>query len=148
MAACGFAALVGLALAARLPRYEFYAYAVPLACIPVLVPMAGAINNDNLAFLGGAFALLGAWQALATGRGGWFALALAGVVAAAWAKLTGLLLTVPMLTAIMAYLLWRWRLPWSWALAAAAVFVLAAAPIWNSCCATAVRRRRHRRSSH
>ena len=128
MAACGFAALLGLALAARLPRYEFYAYAVPLACIPVLVPMAGAINNDNLAFLGGAFALLGAWQALATGRGGWFALALAGVVAAAWAKLTGLLLTVPMLTAVMAYLLWRRRLPWSWALAAAAVFVLAAAP--------------------
>jgi hypothetical protein len=128
IAACGFAALLGIALAARLPRYEFYAYAVPLACIPVLVPIAGAVNNDNLAFLGGALALLGAWQALATGRGGWFALALAGVVAAAWAKLTGLLLTAPMLTGVMAYLLWRRRLPWSWALIALAVFVVAAAP--------------------
>jgi hypothetical protein len=128
IAACGFAALLGLALAARLPRYEFYAYAVPLACIPVLVPMAGAINNDNLAFCGGAFVLLGAWQALATGRGTWFALALAGVVAASWAKLTGLLLTVPMLSAVMAFLMWRQRLPWRWAAAAIVVFVLAAGP--------------------
>ena len=128
IAACGFAALLGLALAARLPRYAFYAYAVPIACIPVLVPMAGAVNNDNLAFLGGAVALLGAWQALATGRGPWFALALAGVVAASWAKLTGLLLTAPMLAGVLAYLLWRRRLPWGWALGAAAIFVLATAP--------------------
>ena len=128
IAACGFAALLGLALAARWPRYEFYAYAVPLACIPALVPIAGAINNDNPAFLGGALVLLGAWQALASGRNAWFALALAGVVAAGWAKLTGLLLTAPMLAGVMAYLLWRRRLPWSWALAAAAVFLLAAAP--------------------
>jgi len=128
IAAVGFAALLGLALAARLPRYEFYAYAVPLACIPVLVPLAGAVNDDNLAFFGGALVLLGAWQALATGRSTWFALALAGVVAASWAKLTGLLLAAPMLGAVMAYLMWRRRLPWSWALAAIAIFVLAAAP--------------------
>ena len=128
IAACGFAALLGLALAARLPRYGFYAYAVPLACIPVLVPMAGAINNDNLAFCGGAFVLLGAWQVLATGRSAWFALALAGVVAASWAKLTGLLLTAPLLAGVMAYLMWRQRLPWRWAAAAIVVFVLAAGP--------------------
>ena len=128
IAACGLAALLGLALAARLPRYEFYAYAVPLACIPVLVPLAGAVNNDNLAFLGGALVLLGAWQALATGRTGWFALALAGVVAAAWAKLTGLLLTAPFLCCLMAYLLWRRRLPSGWALTAVAVFIVATAP--------------------
>jgi hypothetical protein len=128
IAAGGFAALLGLALATRLPRHEFYAYAVPLACIPVLVPIAGAINDDNLAFLGGALVLLGTWQALASDRGIWFALALAGVVAAAWAKLTGLLLTVPMLGAVMAYLLWRRRLPWSWTLAAAVVFIAAATP--------------------
>ena len=36
------------------------------------------------------------WQAVVTDRDGWLALALAGVVAASWAKLTGLLLTVPM----------------------------------------------------
>lgn len=128
IAGCGFAALLGLALAARLPRYEFYAYAVPLACVPVLVPIAGAVNNDNLAFLGGALVLLGCWQALATGPGAWFALALAGMVAASWAKLTGLLLTAPMLAGVLAYQLWQRRLPWGWALAAAAIFVLAAAP--------------------
>ena len=128
IAAFGFAALLGLALATRLSRYEFYAYAVPLACIPVLVPIAGAVNNDNLAFLGGALALLGVWQALATGRGVWFALALVGVVTAGWAKLTGLLLTAPTVCGVMAYLLWRRRLPWSWALAAAAVLLVTAAP--------------------
>jgi hypothetical protein len=128
IAACGFAALLGLALAARLSRHEFYAYAVPLACIPVLVPLAGSVNNDNLAFLGGSLMLLGVWQTLATRRGSWFALALAGVIAASWAKLTGLLLTAPMLGGVLAYLVWRRRLSWSWALAAAAVFVVAAAP--------------------
>lgn len=38
VASLGFAALLGLGLAARFPRHEFYAFAVPLACIPVLVP--------------------------------------------------------------------------------------------------------------
>ncbi len=92
IAAIGFAALLGLGLAARFPRHEFYAFAVPLACIPVLVPIAGAVNNDNLAFLGGAVATLGAWQLIASplptlprsrgrvGRGTWLAVALFGVM--------------------------------------------------------------------
>ena len=127
VAACGFAALLGLGLAAHFPRREFYAYAVPLACIPVLVPLAGAVNNDNLAFCGGAVAILGVWQLAATslpgsqgrtGSGMWLSVALAGVVAAAWAKLTGLLLTGTMVSAVIAYLVWRKRLPWSWTIAA------------------------------
>src|SRR5271155_2950088 len=139
LAAVGFAALLGLGLAARFSRYEFYAFAVPLACIPVLAPLAGAVNNDNLAFLGGAVATLGAWQLAAnplpaqrvragreTGREIWLAVALAGVVAAAWAKLTGLVLAGGMVSAVIAYLLWRQRLRWSWTIAAA--FALAAAP--------------------
>lgn len=93
IAAAGLAALLWLGLAAQLPRQEFYAYAVPLACIPVLAPIAGSVNNDNLAFLGGALTLLGAWQLIATRRAGWLAVALLGVVAAGWAKLTGLILT-------------------------------------------------------
>ena len=97
--AIGLAALLGLGLAARLSRPEFYAYAVPLACIPVLVPLAGSVNNDDLAFVGGALALLGAWQLLATGRAAWLALALTGVIVAAFAKLTGLLLTATMVAA-------------------------------------------------
>ena len=113
IASLGFAALLGLGLAARFPRHEFYAFAVPLACIPVLVPIAGAVNNDNLAFLGGAVATLGAWQLVATDRAGWLAVALFGLIAASWAKLTGLLLTGAMLGAVIAYLLWRQRLRWS-----------------------------------
>ena len=128
LAAIGFAVLLGLGLAARFPRYECYAYAVPLACIPVLVPIAGAVNNDNLAFLGGALAMLGAWQCLASGRDRWLGVALLGVVAAGWAKLTGLLLSAGMVSGVMAYLLCRRRLPWIWALAALLVFLLAAIP--------------------
>jgi hypothetical protein len=126
--ALGFAALLGLALAARLPRFEFYAVAVPLACIPVLVPLAGSVNNDNLAFLGGAVAMLGVWQLVTTDRVQWLGVALLGVVIASWAKLTGLLLTGAMMSAVIAYLLWQRRLRWTWAIAAAIAFALAAAP--------------------
>jgi hypothetical protein len=128
IAALGFAALLWLGLAAQFPRQEFYAYAVPLACIPVLAPIAGSINNDNLAFLGGALTMLGAWQLVATGRGGWLAVALIGVVAAAWAKLTGLVLTGAMTSAVVFYLVWRKRAPWPWLLALALTLTLAAAP--------------------
>ena len=128
IASLGFAALLGLGLAARFPRHEFYAFAVPLACIPVLVPIAGAVNNDNLAFLGGAVATLGTWQLLATNRAGWLAVALLGLIAASWAKLTGLLLTGAMLGAVIAYLLWRQRLRWSLLVPIALAFAFAAAP--------------------
>jgi hypothetical protein len=128
IAAAGLAALLGLGLAARFSRHEFYAFAIPLACIPALAPIAGAVSNDNLAFLGGALAMLGVWQLVATGRESWLALALLGVIAASWAKLTGLLLTAPMVSVVLVYLLWRKRLPWLWMLAAVFMFALAAAP--------------------
>ena len=128
IASLGFAALLGLGLAARFPRHEFYAFAVPLACIPVLVPIAGAVNNDNLAFLGGAVATLGAWQLVATDRAGWLAVALLGLIAASWAKLTGLLLIGPMLCAVIAYLIWRQRLRSTCWRHIALAFALAAAP--------------------
>jgi hypothetical protein len=128
IAAIGLAALLGLGLAARLSRYEFYAYAVPLACIPVLAPLAGSVNNDNLAFTGGAVALLGVWQYLSSGRHGWFAVALIGVVAAGWAKLTGLLLCAAMLGGVVAYLVWRKQLSFIWIVVVLLAFALAAAP--------------------
>ena len=128
IATIGFAALLGLGLAARFPRHEFYAFAVPLACIPVLVPIAGAVNNDNLAFLGGAVATLGAWQLIATDRAGWLAVALLGLIAASWAKLTGLLLIGAMLGGVIAYLMWRQRLRWSSLVPIGLAFALAAAP--------------------
>jgi hypothetical protein len=128
IAAVAFAMLLGLGLAARFPRQEFYAFAVPLACIPVLVPLAGAVNNDNLAFLGGAVATLGLWQLVATDRAGWLAAVLLGLVAASWAKLTGLLLTGAMVSAVIVYLLWRRRLRWTLLAPVALAFALAAAP--------------------
>jgi hypothetical protein len=132
IAAIGFAALLGVGLAARWPRLEFYAYAVPLGCTPVLIPLAGAVNNDNLAFCGGAVALLGVWQLLATGRESFLAVALAGVVLAGWAKLTGLLLSAGLVGGVVAYMYWRRQLPWTrtWSciIAVALVFALAAAP--------------------
>ncbi|MGA8611610.1 MAG: hypothetical protein WB760_07790 [Xanthobacteraceae bacterium] len=128
ISALGLAALLGLGLAAGFSRYQYYAYAVPLACIPILAPLAGAINNDNLAFFGSALAMLGIWQLVATDRGGWLALALVGLVAAAWAKLTGLVLTGAMVSAVIAYLIWRRRWRWSWAIAVALAFLVAAAP--------------------
>ena len=135
IAAAGFAGLLGLGLAARLTRQEFYAYAVPLACIPVLMPIAGAVNNDNLAFLGGAVALLGVWQRVATGRNMWLVLALLGVVAAGWAKLTALLLSAGFVECAMVYLLWRRQVAWTWVFAAGFAIAIAALPylifIWQ-----------------
>jgi hypothetical protein len=128
IAALGFAALLGLGLAARLPRHEFYAFAVPLFCIPVLVPIAGSVNNDNLAFLGGAMAMLGVWQLAATDRAGWLLVALIGLIAASWAKLTGLLLTGAMVSAVIVYLLWRRRFGLSLLIPIVLAFLLAAAP--------------------
>lgn len=128
LAAIGLAAFLGLGLAAHFSRYQFYAYAVPIACIPVLAPIAGSVSNDNLALLGGGLATLGAYQLLATGRGNWLALALAGVIAAGWAKLTGLILVGGMSGGVIAYMVWRQRMRWSWAAAAALAFALAAAP--------------------
>jgi hypothetical protein len=58
----------------------------------------------------------------------WLVVALAGVVTAAWAKLTGMLLTGAMVGAVVAYLIWRRRAPWTWAIATALAFALAAAP--------------------
>jgi hypothetical protein len=124
----GLAALLALAVAAQLTREQLYAYAVPIALIPVLVPLAGAVNNDNLAFAGGAVATFAAWQLVATGRAGWLALGLVAVVAAAWAKLTGFLLTGGLMGAICLYLVWRGRLNCRWLFLVALAFAVAAAP--------------------
>ena len=128
LSAAGLAALLALGLTAEFSRQEFYAYVVPLALIPVLVPLACGVTNDNLAFLGGALATFGVWQLVATGCGSWLALALVGVVAAGWAKLTGLLLTAAMVSSVFAYLRWRGRLRWTWTMAAELAITLAAAP--------------------
>ncbi len=111
LAAIGLAALMAIGLVAGLPRIAFYAYIVPIGCIPVLVPVAGAVSNDNAAFAGGAIATLAAFQLLITGRRGWLLAALGGVIVASWAKFTGLLLSGGMLAGVLLWLLWHGRLP-------------------------------------
>ncbi len=129
----GLAALLWLGLAAHFSRVEFYVYAVPLACVPVLAPLAGSVNNDNLAFLGGALATLGVWQLAARKDANarkriWLAIALIGLIAAAWAKLTGLVLTAGMVGGTLAYLAWKRQLPTEWAIAALLALAIGAAP--------------------
>ncbi len=124
LAALAVGLLMALGLAARL---ELYAYCLPLLCIPVLVPLAGAVNNDNAAFLGGAMLLFGVFRFVEGGRA-WLALALAGVIVAGWAKLTGLLLAGGALAMLAAYLLWRGRLSWREAAGIAVALAVAALP--------------------
>jgi len=128
LVAAGLTALLALGLTASFSRAEFYAYAMPLVWIPVLVQLAATVTNDDPAFFGGALATLGVWQLAATGRGLWLACALVGMAVAAWAKLTGLLLTASMVGAALIYLQWRGRMRSSWMIAAAVALVLAAAP--------------------
>jgi hypothetical protein len=129
VAAIGLGAAMAIGLVAGLGRLRLYAYAVPIACIPVLAPLAGAVNNDNAAFLGGAIVTLAAWQLLATGRIAWLLLALVGLVPAA-AKLTGLVLAGGLLGGVTIYLLWRKRLPPLWLIPLAVGGVIAAAPFF------------------
>ena len=123
LVAIGLAALMAIGLLARLPRLTLYAYIVPLACIPVLVPLAGSINNDSAAFAGGGIATLAVFQLLATGSRGWLLAALGGVIVASWAKFTGLLLVGGLVAGVLLWLLWRGRLrpQWIWLIVAAAL---------------------------
>lgn len=127
LGAIGLTALMAIGIMANLPRLTLYAYLVPLACIPVLAPLAGAINNDNAAFAGGGIATLAAYQLLVTGRRGWLMAALAGVILASWAKFTALLLTGGLIAGVSLWLLWQGRLqPRSIVLIAVAMLVAAA----------------------
>lgn len=126
LGAIGFAALLAVGL--RLPRLSFYAYVVPLACIPVLVPLTGAINNDNLAFCGGGIATLAVWQLITTGRRGWLIAALIGVIVASWAKMTALFLVGGMTGGMLIWLMWRGRFPKAWIAPVAIAALIACAP--------------------
>jgi hypothetical protein len=126
--AIGLAALMALGLAAGLPRLKFYAYVVPIACIPVLTLLAGSVSNDNAAFAGGAIATLGAYQLLASGSRAWLLAALGGVIVASWAKFTALLLAGGLVGGVLLWLLWRGRLPSRWIAPIAIAVLLACAP--------------------
>jgi hypothetical protein len=126
--ALGLAALLAIALLLHTSDLEFYAYVVPIGAIPILAPLAGSINNDNAAFLGGALALLGAWHLVAAKRTMWLYVALGGVLIASWAKLTGLMLSGGMLGGVFLWLLWRRRFQREWILPIVGATLLAAVP--------------------
>jgi hypothetical protein len=94
----------------------------------VLAPLAGAINNDNAAFAGGAIATLAALQLLVTGSRAWLLAALGGVIVASWAKFTGLLLAGGLVAGVLLWLLWRGRLPFRWIWLITIAALLASAP--------------------
>jgi hypothetical protein len=128
LAAIGLAALMAVGLLAKLPRLTLYAYIVPIAGIPVLAPLAGAINNDNAAFAGGGIATLAALQLLSTESRAWLIAALGGVILASWAKFTALLLVGGLVGGVLLWLLWRGRLPSRWVGLIAIAALLAVAP--------------------
>jgi hypothetical protein len=128
LAAIGLAALMAVGLVVRLPRFSFYAYIVPIACIPVLPLLAGAVSNDNAAFAGGAIATLGAFQVLLSGSRAWLLAALGGAIVASWAKFTALLLAGGLVAGVLLWLLWRGRLPSRWIAPIAIAALLACAP--------------------
>src|SRR5258707_1340618 len=128
LVAIGLAALMAVGLVAKLPRPTLYAYIIPIAAIPVLAPLAGAINNDNAAFAGGGIATLAALQLLSTGGRAWLIAALGGVIVASWAKFTALLLVGGLVAGVLLWLLWRGRLPARWIGLIAIAALLAVAP--------------------
>lgn len=128
LAAIGLTALMTIGLMARLSRFALYAYVIPLACIPVLAPIAGSINNDNAAFAGGGIATLAALQLIATGSRTSLMAALGGVIIASWAKLTGLLLVGGLVSGVLAWLVWRGRFQLRWIAPIAIAVLMAIAP--------------------
>ena len=127
-AVIGLAALFAIGPAAGLRPPELYALWVPLIAIPVLPQLAGAINNDNAAFAGGAVAAFAAFRLFDTGALRWLLLVLAGMVAASLAKLTGLLLVGGFVGGLVILLAWRGQLPRAWIVPIAIAGLLAAAP--------------------
>ena len=113
LAAIGLAALMAIGLVASCALLAL-CVSGSSRLIPALAPLAGAINYDNAAFAGGGIATLAAFQLLATASRSWLLAALGGVIVAAWAKFTGLLLAGGLVAGVLLWLLWRGRLPHRW----------------------------------
>lgn len=107
---------------------EIYAFAISLLAIPFLAPLAGAVNNDNLAFTGGALAMLSAVVFLEKRQEEWLYAALIGVVIASLAKLTGLLLAGGFIACVVIYLVLRGEFRARWIAPVLIAALLAAAP--------------------
>lgn len=109
-------------------KLAFYAYSIPLFCIPVLMPLAGSINNDNAAFCGGCLAMAGLYRQLSESSPQGLALMLVGLLISGLAKLTGLLLTGTLIAAGLLYLAWHGRFRRAWIAPVIVTFLIAALP--------------------
>lgn len=103
-AAMGLLLAAGLALARTID--ESLIVIIGLFCVPMLAPLSGSVNNDNLGFLAGGLLVFGAQRFLARRRGVDLAVAGAGVALAGAAKLTALLLCGGFFVAFLA-IAWR-----------------------------------------
>lgn len=126
--ALGLAALLLLGKQPDRSRLEEYGLYVPLFAIPVLAHLAGAVNNDNLAFLGGAVAFLAAQRLLQTREDKWLVAALLFGMIASLAKLTALLLVGGLVAGVLTFMIWRGRHKTWWIAAAAVAALIAASP--------------------
>jgi hypothetical protein len=128
LAAFGLITLLLLGRQIQLGRPEFYAFTAMVAANPVLAPLAGSVNNDNLGFAGGAIGMLGLYAYAASSRRSWLIMACFGMIIASAAKLTGLLLAGGALAATLALLATRRRINRIDLLIVAGSLLIAAAP--------------------
>jgi hypothetical protein len=128
MAVFGLMALLILGRQLQLGPPEFYAFAAMIAATPVLAPLAGAVNNDNLGFVGGALGILGLYAYSASFGRRWLIVACGGMIAASAAKLTGLILIGTTLGITIALMAMRRKVSRVDFLIVAGSLIVAAAP--------------------
>jgi len=124
----GLLATIAVAFRLGFGALEIYALTVSMLAIPFLAPLAGAVNNDNLAFAGGALAMLSTAVFLKEREDKWLYAALLGVVISSAAKLTGLLLAGGFIACVLGYLVLRGEFRARWAAPVLIAALLAAAP--------------------
>ncbi len=128
IATVGFGALVALGASLGLSRIEEYAWLVPLLLAPVLTPLAGSVNNDNLAIASGCVALLALHRLAATNQSRWLLVAAPAMICAGFAKLTSFILVGGLVAGVLAIMVWRRSWQGWWLPVAAAAALVGAAP--------------------
>lgn len=128
IATVGFSALLALGASLGLSRIEEYAWVIPLLLAPVLTPLAGSVNNDNLAIASGSVALLALHRLVATNKSRWLLIAAAAMICAGFAKLTGFILIGGLVAGVLAIMVWRQSYRRWWLPVAAAAALVGAAP--------------------
>ena len=128
MVVFGLMALLILGRRMQLGRPEFYVFAAMTVATPVLAPLAGAANNDNLGFVGGALSILGLYAYAASFSRLWLIVACGGMIAASAAKLTGLILVGTTLSITLALMAMRHKVSRIDLLIVSSSLIIAASP--------------------